>query len=431
MSTPAPALTADDRLLLGEFKHYLDAAKELREKSDANSAEKLAAINTQLADIGTRVADLSQKQGERIDAAEEQIRVLKQRGLLNPPGSTPEGSNLSFGSRMVNLPQWKGLTFDGRFKHQITVPGRIFDRKAAGTITEAGSGYPIIAQRVGMYSVPNYLPLVMRDLVQVIPLSGTNAIEYVKETWEYLADYQVAEGDRKAQGNVTYTDETALVRTIAWFVKISRQMVADVPAIAATIDSKLIYGVMKKEEKEILWGDNAAGHLWGIMPQATILPADVLVDATGNIDMISEAVAYLAAQGFAASAVVMNGLAWGNMQIAKNSQGAYLLGGPPVADAQPRIWGLPIVTTPEMTGNQFLVGAFPGNVALFDRESATVDMALENEDDFVRNLVTFRCEERVALAVFTPSAFVKGTFAVTPPAVMRNEPAPAANKEKK
>jgi hypothetical protein len=61
-----------------------------------------------------------------------------------------------------------------------------------------------------------------------------------------------------------------------------------------------------------------------------------------------------------------------------------------------------------MVANDYLVGAFPGNAALFDRESVNVEMAFQNEDDFIRNLITIRAEERVAFAVFQPKAFAKG-----------------------
>jgi hypothetical protein len=47
------------------------------------------------------------------------------------------------------------------------------------------------------------------------------------------------------------------------------------------------------------------------------------------------------------------------------------------------------------------------------REEATVMISSENEDDFVRNLLTVLCEERLALAVKRPAAFVYGEFATT------------------
>ena len=296
------------------------------------------------------------------------------------------------------------------------------ETKAAATITEPGSGYISIPTRVGVFPQP-FLPLVMRDLIPVVPLTTGNSIEYLVETWNYAADYQVLEGDKKAQGDVTYVEKTASAKTIAWYVKVSRQMLQDAPYFAATVDNQLLYGIAKKEDHEILWGDNTAGHLNGIMPQAPTLPALVLPNMTTALDSVAAAIAYLASLGYRPTGIVMNPLDWASAQIMKNTQGVYLLGGPPTSYAASTLWGLPVVTTLSMTQGNILVGAFPPNCNLFDREAANVEISYENEDDFVRNLATIRAEERIALAVYRPQAFVKGAVTFPPPTAFAAESA--------
>lgn len=386
---------------------YANAEKKMTELLAAAEAKAKAELEAKLKDM----------------SAENQ-RLINQRTARPPAALVGTGGDLdvrSLGQRFVESDQYKSWSSGdqhSRTKLQLAVKGRIRQplEVRANTITEPGSGWPFLPQRVGIFDQPT-LPLVMRDLLTVVQLSGTNAVEYVLETWNYAADYQVLEGDKKAQGDVTYTEKTAMVRTIAWFIKTSRQMLADAPYFASTIDSQLLYGVAKKEDHELLWGDGAAGHLLGIMPQATPLPADVLPDMTYAADTIAAAIAHLASIGYVPTAVVMNPLDWASMQISKTTQGMYILGGPPAGNAARTLWTLPIVNTSEMPRGQFLVGAFPPNATLFDREAASVDVAYENEDDFVRNLVTIRCEERIALAVYRPQAFVKGAITFAAPAL--------------
>jgi HK97 family phage major capsid protein len=387
----------------------------------ANAAQTAqTALSTQLAALGPELET-------------KLTRIVRER-TARPPGlGDGETDVRTLGQRFADteafknsLTQANGLSRSSRLT--LTTPGRIRPTMEQRAITQAGSGYVFLPQRVAILTPPT-LPLVVRDLLTVVPLTSGNSVEYLLENWTYAADYQVLEGDKKAEGTVAYTEKTASCKTIAWFVKASKQMIADAPWFASTVDSQLIYGVMKKEDTELLWGNNAAGHLHGLMPQATDLPADVLPGIDNGLDLMASAVAYLASLGYIATGFVLNPLDWAGLQIAKTAQGVYLLGGPPVAGATPTLWGLPVVVSAAMTQGQFLCGAFPPNATLFDRESPSVEIAYENEDDFVRNMVTIRAEERIALAVFRPTAFVKAQ--IPPPVIPFTATAGNGGKEVK
>jgi hypothetical protein len=63
-----------------------------------------------------------------------------------------------------------------------------------------------------------------------------------------------------------------------------------------------------------------------------------------------------------------------------------------------------------MPVGQFIVGAFQQSTILFSREVLTVEIAFQNEADFVQNLVCLRGELRSGLAVPVPAGVLKGSL---------------------
>jgi hypothetical protein len=81
-----------------------------------------------------------------------------------------------------------------------------------------------------------------------------------------------------------------------------------------------------------------------------------------------------------------------------------------VLESPMKIWEIPTVISPSMPAGQFLIGAFVQSTILFSREVLTVEIAFQNEDDFVRDLVCLRGDLRSRLAVPVPAGILKGTL---------------------
>jgi hypothetical protein len=438
MAEPTP-LT--DTQLLAEFKRLIEEAKTNATEIAKQTAKGV--VDSALIEAKQKIeADIAAL-AAKVDA---DLRSIKQR-TSRPPGAAPEDEAyyrqyMTIGQQFTDSEQYKACTFSGRYKIGASMkspirikgsilggpapvaPGGVIQAPGSGgtptplvappAITEGTSGLYIFPRRVAWVQPPMF-PMVMRDLLDVVPLTGTNAVEYVTEVWTNNVDYQATEGTRKAQSGVAYTDKTAPVRTIAHFVKVSRQMLNDVPFVQTSIDQRLVYQVLYKEDKEILYGDNSAGHLNGIKNQATayVAPPAIATAVTTQIDAVLAAMTQCANNGYVPTAIVLNPTDWAGMNLAKTTYGSYILEGP-MAMANRTLWGLPVMVSFNMVSLDFLVGAFPGNGAIFDREAAVVEISFENEDDFVNNLATIRCEERVALALWVPAAFIWGNFGALP-----------------
>ena len=255
-------------------------------------------------------------------------------------------------------------------------------------------------------------PELIYGVRSLIPQGRTSggAVEYLRETGFTNNAAPVAEGAAKPKSDLTFAIASAPVQTIAHYFKITRQSFDDVPALEAIINTRGIYGVKIKEDNQLLNGTGVSPQLQGIMPLAAAAPAASA--GTNLIDRIGLAVFDLAAKGFLPDGAVVNPADWGLVALQKNTQGNYLFANPLEYTANNRLWGVRMVQSANMTATNFLVGAFQGHALLLDRAEVSVQVATQNEDDFIKNLYTILIEERLVNLVFTPAAFEKGVVAL-------------------
>ncbi|UNK78125.1 phage major capsid protein [Sphingopyxis granuli] len=108
--------------------------------------------------------------------------------------------------------------------------------------------------------------------------------------------------------------------------------------------------------------------------------------------------------------VVLHPSDWAAIELLKDTTGQFIIGNPQ-GNLSPTLWGQPVVATQSMATGKFLTGAFQLGAQIFDRMDAMVEISTEDDQNFRKNLVTVLAEERLALAVYRPEAFVKGDFA--------------------
>ena len=110
-----------------------------------------------------------------------------------------------------------------------------------------------------------------------------------------------------------------------------------------------------------------------------------------------------------ASFVCMNPADYEAIQTTSDANRNYLFSGPSTGGAVPTLWGLPVVQSQNIAAKTALVGDGTQAV-LYDRMQAQVLTADQHSDFFTRNLFVLLAEERLALAVYRPTAFAKVTL---------------------
>jgi len=274
-------------------------------------------------------------------------------------------------------------------------PGRVTYHRAEGSLQRKAT-LPAADQFVGL-GPAKVGPPGVRSL---IPQARTTqaGVAYLRDAWTDAAAV-VAPKALKPEANMTSTAMVAPVVTIAQTVKLSRQLWEDYPALEAQLESRLLRGLRRVEEAQLLLGTGAGGQMLGLMTAATSQGLTVPLSGQALLDGIQAAAAALTAAGpgYVATGVVLNPSDW---IAAQRSQ-------PSLAMASSGLWGLQAAASIAMPVGNFLVGAFDVGCQLYDREDAHVEIADENMDDFVKDLLTARAEERLALAIYTPAAFRK------------------------
>jgi HK97 family phage major capsid protein len=288
-------------------------------------------------------------------------------------------------------------------------------RKTA-MINATGQNQPLVPdQRVGgIITAPNRR-LTIRDLLPQLTTTS-NLVQFASENvftnnaGPQFSSPNDKENVLKNESGITFTLSNAAVATIAHWIPASRQLLADASGLQAYIDSRLMYGLKLEEEEQILLGDGTGGNLSGIYTNGTTYNRGVSNDT--RIDCLLKAMLQVAISEYTASGIVLNPIDWTAIQLIKDTTGRYIFADPQ-AMTSPRMWGLPVVATNTMSEGTFLVGAFDLAAAIWDREDATVRVAEQHDDFFVRNMVAILCEERMALTIYRTAAMVKGSLPAT------------------
>jgi HK97 family phage major capsid protein len=367
---------------VAEAKKGLEMSESLKAKAD----EGLLTTN----ELKAQLTEIEQK--------------LSRRG--GPSGDQVERKSL--GELVIENDSFKSTLGDSRKKGTVNIEVEtkaILSGSASWGSTPSVSNSLVVADRQPIVGLP-MRQMTVRDLVAPGETTS-NAIEFAVQTARTNNAAVVAEGATKPTSNYTWNLVNFPVRTIAHIVPASRQILDDAPALRSVIDAEMRYGLDFAEEAEMLYGDGTGVHLLGLVPQASAYSAAFAVTGETAIDRIRMAMLQGVLALYPMTGTVLNPTDWTKIEMLKDSMGRYIIGDPQGTIA-PRLWGLPVVASLAMNAGTFLTGAFKYGAQIFDRMTIEVAISTENVDNFQTNMITIRAEERLALVVKRPAAFIAG-----------------------
>lgn len=346
--------------------------------------------------------------GENVEGLDHRVKEIEQRVVgasTGPAAGGFGGGGRDFASRLMETEQFKALRGGQAHSIKFSLNGPMFERKS----TTTGSDTTVAPQRLPGVVGGAFQQLRIRDLFPVLPTSS-DRIEYTRESGFTNAAAPTAQAATKPETDVTFELGEANIATIAHWLRISRQVFDDNPALAQYLNERLRYGVLLAEEDQFLNGDGTGANISGILTTGN--HTDYSRAATGDdyIDTLRKAATQLQLANWRASGIILNPADWEVIELTRDNDDRYQFADPQNA-AQPRMWGLPVVPSNSLSEGQFVVADFENAGAVFDRQLVEVRAFEEDADNVTKNLLTVRAEERVGLAVMRPEAVVVGSFA--------------------
>jgi HK97 family phage major capsid protein len=333
---------------------------------------------------------------------------------------TPADERKSIGQRFIDSDEFKSVA-GGRNGYTMHAPYQVKDIfTALPSGTPGDFGTPV---REGIVERAKRISRV-RDLFPV-QQTNTNMIEFFRVSGFTNNASTVAERSgspavfaAKPQSSMTVVGVQAPVRTIAHYEVAHRNVLDDEPTLRGIIDNELLYGLRLVEDDQILNGDGTGSNLTGIRETSGIQTQAWSAGVVGDtrIDAVRRAITKSLLAYYEPTGIIVHPNDMEDLELTKDGESRHLMVMSVSMGAEPRLWRLPMVSTPAITEGYALVGSFGIGATLYDRMEGSIRVAEQHSDFFIRNAVAILAEERLALAVKRPESFVEVEFDGAPEA---------------
>lgn len=395
------SLEEKDRKVFEAILKQMDTVKAEAQKgliTEAKLEEEKEALTKSINDLKAVVEGATYQ--EQLDNLTKSLEGLKGAQEVKQKGLMAEIKEALTPERIASLKDKKSIRFELK-----SIGTMSFTTHVSGTMPQA--------ERI---EGVNVIPLGESLIAGIIPAKPTtkNTIEYVVETHLNGDPVFLAELAEFEQLEIKYEVKDAKVRKIGSFIKVSREMLDDVDYMAAQISERLFRKIFLETDKAMMNGNPGgtnANEIKGLTVYAQAFDNDgFTVPAPNEIDVLSTAITQVLNNHHIPTNVWLHPSDVNAMKLTKNDNDSYVMPMLFLADGR-KFDGLPIIENPRMNKGYFLVG--DANMAEhYVKDGIEIEIAYENEDDFIKDIATVKGRQRLAFFVKEndTDAFVYGKF---------------------
>ena len=395
---------------LNEFKEF-DSTD-----FDSEAKENWSKRNERMAELVDQIKDAQkiEKSRKEIEDAVEAGKVVEPKAIHTEKAE--EKAYKTLGQNFQESDAYKKFVKDGQknIKSELEYDPR-YEFKT--TVTE--SNFPPAVVRSSRIQESAQLdPYVIPALIDTI-VTDQYQYKYLEETTYTNNSAPTAEGSALGENALAFTERTEEIRKIGAFIPMTEELLADVSASQGYIDSRLRFMVRQTISDQIIGGSGSGANLTGILNKTGINSFNYS-SFSGNlkrIGQIFEAITEIQKDAFMnPDAIIMHPSDWYQVVTEVNAvttSGALnplFVGAGSFGDAvQPRLWGVPVVSSTETTAGDCIVGVFGGGQAIHivARQGMEVAMSDSHDENFVKDIVVMKATVRMGLPIYRATAFAK------------------------
>lgn len=391
---------------LAEVKKQVDTAKTATSEEIKGFNDKIDELNKQLTE--------AQKDGVSLEVIEKmQTHLDKMDIKLQRINKGASNENVSFDAVFAGMADEIVEGVGNESKTSTTFKKR-FETKAVGNISFpnfANASYGMITTQTlpGIVQPPVTWELYFRN---IFPNAQTDSgtIQYLKYTGgEGAAAIWDEKAETLLEKPLVDTDFDKASENVVWIAALAnthRGMLMDAPFLRSFVPNELVYG-----SRGLFAAENA--YIW-----AKIVANSTAYNGTNTVPverLYDAAFGQLGDNRFSATHILLNHRDVINLIAFNKATGSgeydLPLGTVVVNNGRLYINGVQVIGSPDVPAGKFAaidnrVGTF------FNRMSPEVEVSTEHKDNFSKNLVTFRAEERVALMITNNAGIIYGDLEV-------------------
>ena len=373
---------------LMQLAEELEKKIQVLSEKKANDENQAAELKAEMEKLGKEQAKLAQK-----------MLDLQQAGVGKASGE----KQMTLGERLINSDGYKGF-LAGTVR-------KVFLAAASPVVTPDGS---VPADYKGVKAAPQ-LPASVKAAFPHVTTTSNN-ISWLQEKEFTNNAAEQTEGSSKGESKAEHEEKDAPVRTIAHFIKITKQLAEDAPALAAYINTRMTYLLDRRIEAQLLNGNGTSPNLSGIFATGNYVAHGFSYDDVPEnftiLDLIRRCATKINTAGYRANTLFINPMDFDTLRGMKDAQGRYLMGSPMQDNASVRPWGLDVCESANVTEGKFMVADTVMGATIYDRQDITLEMFEQDSDNVQKNLVTIRAECRMAFAIESVNCFVGGDLEI-------------------